>query len=72
MIVELTVPCEENFEYWHHKKKEKYIPIEGQARLNGWGVDIFAVEVGARGFSANSLIYALRRLGFGGKQCRTI
>ena len=48
VLVELTVPCEENFE--HHKKQEKYIPIEAQARTNGWGVDIFAVEVGARGF----------------------
>ena len=39
---------------------------------NGWGVDIFAVEVEARGCSANSTLYTLRRLGFGSKDCRTI
>ena len=61
----------ENFENWHHEKQMKYTPIEVQARFNGFGVDIFAVEVGARGFCANSLLYALRRLGLGAKACRT-
>ena len=43
-----------------------------QARANGWATEIFAVEVGARGYCANSTLYALRRLGFSGKRCREI
>ena len=69
VLVELTLPCEENFEFWHHKKQEKDIPIKAQAGTKGWGVNIFAVEVEPQGFSANS---TLRRLGFGSKDCRTI
>ena len=72
ILIELTVPCEENFEYWHHEKLRKYVPIEMQARVNGWGVDIFAVEVGARGYCANSTLYALRTLGFSAKISREV
>ena len=37
ILIELTCPCEEN------------MPLESVIENNGWNVDLFAVEVGARG-----------------------
>ena len=48
----------------------KYTPLCAEMRGNGWSVDIFAVEVGARGYCAESIRCCLRQLGFTNKQCR--
>ena len=38
---------------------------------NGWKVSFFAVEVGARGYCAESLLSCLRCLGLASKLCRS-
>ena len=40
-------------------------------KANGWRVSFFAVEVGARGYAAESLLSCLRCLGFPSKLCRS-
>ena len=50
IIIELTCPCEENMESWHSIKLSKYLPLVDVIRRSGWSVDLFAMEVGARGY----------------------
>ena len=48
---------------WHSSKMSKYACLVEIIRENGWHVDFFAVEVGARGYPSNSLSGCLKRLG---------
>ena len=63
IIIELTCPCEENFLERHLEKKGRYDVLVSECRSAGWRVDFFAVEVGARGYAANSLLTCLNKLG---------
>ena len=70
IIIELTCPCEENMSQWHEEKSQKYYPLCCSIRSNGWSVYFYAIEVGARGFCAESVRSCLRSLGFNNKLCR--
>ena len=52
ILTELTSPCEENMEARHQVKLEKYALLCTEISHQGWLVNCFAVEVGARGFCA--------------------
>ena len=67
LLIELTCPCEENMEAWHSQKVSKYSCLVNTIRTNGWCVDMFAIEVGARGYCSRSLTLCLRRLGLSNK-----
>ena len=54
-------------ESWHSQKLNKYTPLAKVIEDNGWAVDLFAIEVGARGYSSRSLSICLKRLGFNNK-----
>ena len=71
IIIELTCPCEENMPTWHEKKYDKYSPLCAAIKSNGWSVNLFAVEVGARGYCSETVRSCLRRLGFTNKLCRS-
>ena len=61
--LELTCPCEENFEVRHREKGDRYgvgSDLEAKCEANGWSVVCLPVEVGARGYAATSLRLALR------------
>jgi hypothetical protein len=62
-VVELTVPFEENFDWAHQRKLEKYEDLREQCTRNGWTATVFPVEVGCRGFIANSTSAFLSNLG---------
>jgi hypothetical protein len=64
LIVELTVPCEENITSWHAKKRERYTPDAEHAQSCGWDVDILPIEVGARGFVAKSFLPLLKAINY--------
>ena len=70
VMVELTCPCEENFDLQHMKKLDRYDKLKDDCELNGWKVFLFAVEVGARGYVAHSLTSCLKRFGLVGKNLR--
>ena len=57
-------------ESWHITKLSKYQPLKTIIESKGWCVDIFAVEVGARGFPSTSLTNALKKLGYNNKLTR--
>ena len=70
IIIELTCPCEENMSQWHEEKSQKYHSLCTSIRSNNWSVYFFAIEVGARGFCAESVRSCLRGLGFSTKLSR--
>ena len=55
---------EENFNWAHQRKLEKYEDLREQCVRNGWIKNVFAIEVGCRGFIANSTSTFLTNLGF--------
>ena len=67
VLLELTCPCEENMESCHSQKLNKYTPLAKLIEDNGWVVDLFAVEVGAWGYSSRLLSICRKRLGFDNK-----
>ena len=67
ILIELTSPCEENFEDRHFDKNSRYEALCIAIRQNGWRVYFFAIEVGARGYCAFNVRSCLRRLGLNTK-----
>ena len=63
ILIELTCPCEENMEKWHDEKLSKYLPLKTTIESNGWSVHLFAVEVGAKGFCARSVMCCFHSMG---------
>ena len=62
-VIELTVPFEENFDRPHQHKLEKYEDLREKCVRNGWITNVFPIEVGYRGFIANSTSEFLTNLG---------
>ena len=71
-IVELTVPNENRIEVSSELKKAKYAPLVEEVRQKGWRVNIWAVEVGCKGFPARSMTVLLRDVGYTGKERKNI
>ena len=63
ILIELICPCEENMQAWHNVKVNKYLPLKSVIENNGWSVDLFAVEVGARGYCSRSVLCCFKSLG---------
>ena len=53
-VIALTVPYEENFNWSHQRKLEKYEDLREQCVRNGWIMNVFPIEVGRRVFIDNS------------------
>ena len=62
ILNKLTSPCEENFEDRHFDK----------LRENGWRHHLFAIEVGARGYSAYNVRSCFRHLGLNTKETKVV
>ena len=43
-------------ESWHNTKINKYLALKTIIEYNGWCVECFAVEVGARGYCSKSVL----------------
>lgn len=63
ILVELTVPWETNIPKDHTIKLNKYYDLTNALNKNGYVVNLYAVEVGARGIPAKSLYNLLKDLG---------
>ena len=66
VMVELTVPWESRCEEAYERKKAKYSDLQEQCKQKGWRVWLFPVEIGARGFPAQSLWKMFSALGIKG------
>ena len=69
ILIELTVPWEENMEAATKRKQSRYASISDMLRKRGWMVTLLTVEVGSRGFAGKSLNYLLK--GFGCKWAKS-
>ena len=49
-VMELTVPNEDRVEVANEMKRMKYATLQVEGKKRGWTVEIWAVEVGCRGF----------------------
>ena len=67
-IIELTVPIEDRIEIAGEIKRNKYSIIEEEGKANGWGVQIWAVEIGCRGFPAKSTKRLLKQMGLNARK----
>ncbi|XP_072021338.1 uncharacterized protein [Amphiura filiformis] len=63
IIIELTVPSEENLANAYVRKKCKYEDLVAECKNRGWTVFYFPVEVGSRSFYNTSLTKCLAALG---------
>lgn len=70
VIVELTVPWEERCEEAHERKSAKYLELMESCQQRGWKAWLFLVEVGCRGFPAQSVWKMFQKLGVKGQQRR--
>lgn len=70
ILMELTVPWEENLSYAHERKLSRYDDLVAQCQARGWNCELFAVEVGCRGFSAQSALKFLTRVGLSGRELK--
>ena len=64
ILIELTCPAEENILSKNREKLSRYERLKLDCKSRGWTCVVYAVEVGARGFVAQSLNHCLRRIGF--------
>ena len=62
-VIELTVPSEDRVEVAGELKKSKYVVLQQEGKRKGWTVQVWAVEVGCRGFPAASMATFLRDMG---------
>jgi ribA/ribD-fused uncharacterized protein len=67
VFIELTVPWEEGVDEAYERKLTSYNELVGDCRSNGWKTWCLPVEVGTRGFAAQSLWRCLKILGITGK-----
>ncbi|XP_078586276.1 uncharacterized protein LOC144868177 [Branchiostoma floridae x Branchiostoma japonicum] len=67
LIIELTVPWEENIQEAYERKKLKYEELADQCKQQGWRSRVYPVEVGTRGFAGTSLLRLCRDLQIQGK-----
>ena len=72
ILIELTSPCEENFEDRHFDKIARYEALRVSIRENGWHHHLFAIEVGARGYCAYNVRSCFRRLGLNTKEIKVV
>ena len=68
IVIELTVPMEENIERWHQEKLKRYSTL----LCPGWQVHFFVLEIGCRGFVPTRFASFLRKLGFNPSETRKL
>lgn len=63
ILIKLTVPWEEGCKEAHERNSSKYQSLAQDFRDKGWQVWLFPVEIGCRGFKAQSARHLLSALG---------
>ena len=70
IIIELTVPAEENLAQANLRKKMKYEELIQEGQAAGWELKYFPVEVGSRGFTNNTLRTCFKFFGLTNKETK--
>ena len=66
LLIELTVPWEENWEEAHELKKNRYETLHADCVEKGWICHVIPIEVGCCGFLGHSVILFLSKIGITG------
>ena len=70
LLVELTVPWEENMEVAHERKMTKYDTLRMEIEAKGWKCKVLPVEMGCRGYASRTLIAYLRGIGLSASEIK--
>ena len=70
IAIELTVPWETRCEEAYERKRAKYTELMEMCRNQGWHTWLFPVEVGVRGFCAQSVHRLMTAVGTTGRDRR--
>jgi hypothetical protein len=62
IIIELTIPSEDNIADAEFRKKDKYAGLADACRSASWDTHLWTIEVGVRGFVAGSFRKCLKML----------
>ncbi|XP_045167230.2 uncharacterized protein LOC123530520 [Mercenaria mercenaria] len=71
-MIELTVPWETRCEESYERKRAKYTELQEQCKGRGWKTWLFPVEIGSRGFPAQSLWRMLSAMGITGGERKKV
>ena len=70
LIIELTVPWEGNIEAVHEQKSDRYEDLRSDCIEKGWSCHVLPIEVGCRGYIAQSVVSFLSKIGISGLSLR--
>ena len=70
LLIELTVPWEENQEEAHKQKKNRNKTLHVNCMEKCWICHVIPIEVGCRGFLEHSVISFLSKIGITGRSLR--
>ena len=70
LLIELTVPWEENREEAHEWRKNRYETLRADWVEKGWMCPMIPIEVGCRGSLGNSVILFLSKIGITGSSLK--
>ena len=70
LLIELTVPWEENREKVHERKKNLYETLRADCVEKGWICHVIPIEVGCSGFIGHSVISFLSKIGITGRSLK--
>ena len=70
LLIELTVPWEENRDEAHKRKKNRYVTLRADCVEKGWICHVILIEVGYRGFLGHSVISFLSKIGITGRSLK--
>ena len=70
LLIELTVPWEENREEAHGRKKNRYETLRAECVEKGWVCHVIPIEVGCHGFLGHSVISFLSKIGITGRSLK--
>ena len=70
ILIELTVPWEDRMDLSNALKSDRYLDLTMDLEARGYGVHLFAIEVGARGLVGKSTYAFLRAIGFSNRQTK--
>ena len=72
VLLELTVPLEDNVHLAHHRKTSKYSALVTACEENGFKTHMFALEVGCLGYCPHSFFHCFKALGLPKSAARQI
>ena len=70
LLIELTVPWEENREEAHERKKNRYETLRADCVEKGWICHVIPIEAGCHGFIGHSVISFLSKIGITGRSLK--